>query len=473
MKKLYLFAMALLGALTFVGCDTEDPIGEGNDSSHERIVFTLLNKQEPVVAAPDEEVVYMFKISYSQGIASVHTSLNGVVVEGSEVNYLETPAPALAEGTTDGDATPEEDTTPETNPTGAPTEVEYTFSYEAKGAQFGETLDFVFTATGADGYTQSVDYALWVSANTVEFTVSKPEGLPESIYSDYTLNFDIKVECGNYLKSFEVFKNETLYDSVEENDISYSKTYTYNFTYTPIAEDINKTLSFRFVATDAKNNPAEVTYEVAIVKADAVGKMLWSEIFDTTMIINGTSEYNTTAGGVTTGSLTAFEPTNIAKYNTLYVLSDPENADSEMVANAGAMEGCEVYDKDLSVITYTTDGTNVCLSKYDTSSVKNVYGTYLWYRKATKGWLRVDGIKLHSVTALKLTYSQAGGSLKTEYSVDGGASWTELGSTTGASELNEYKFTLSESAETISLRFTESDGTAHARIDNLKLVELL
>ena len=452
MKKLYLFTIALLGALTFVGCNPDEPMGGGNDTSHERIVFTLLNNQKPVVAAPDEEVVYKFKITYSQGIASVHTSLNGQMIEGSEMDYL---------------------TTSEENPTSAPTEVEYSFTYVPKGAQFGETLDFVFTATGVDGYAQCVDYALWISANTVEFTVSKPEGLPASIYSDYTLNFAVGIECGNYLKAFQVFKNEVVYDSVAENDFAYSKAYTYNFTYTPAAEDVGKTIVFRFVATDAKENVAEVSYEVAVVKADAVGKMLWSDIFDTSMVISGTAAYNTTEGNITTGVKTDFTAGNIVRYNTLYVLSDPENAESEMVANAGAMEGCQVYDGDVSAITYTTDGTNVCLSKYDTSSVPNVFGTYLWYRKATKGWLQVDGIKLHSVTALKLTYTQAGGSIKIEYSLNGGTSWTDLGTTTGASELNEHKFNLSEAADTITLRISESDGTAHARIDNLKLVELL
>jgi hypothetical protein len=157
----------------------------------------------------------------------------------------------------------------------------------------------------------------------------------------------------------------------------------------------------------------------------------------------------------------------------MVVPSDPANPESELVPNEGAMAGCTVYDNDVAALTYTCDGTDVCLTKYDTSSVKNVDGTYLWYRKAKKGWFRVDGLKLHGATSLKLSYSQAGGSITVDYSLDGGATWTNIMTTKAAAEMHEQKFTLPQSAETITLRFSEGDGTAHARIDNLKLIEVL
>ena len=138
------------------------------------------------------------------------------------------------------------------------------------------------------------------------------------------------------------------------------------------------------------------------------------------------------------------------------------------------MEGCEVYDGDKSALTYTSDGTDSCLSKYGPNGESvNMTGGYLWYRKAKKGWFQVDGIKLHSATSLKLTYSQAGGKMAVSYSIDGGASWTVVSETSDAAELNEAKFTIPSGAETITLRYTEGDGTKHCRIDNLKLVEVL
>lgn len=446
MKKLHLLLFALLASLAFVACGPDDVEG-GIETPHERIVFTLLNAQEPAVAAPDEEVTYRFKLSYSEGIASASTSLNGEVLAGSEESW-------------DNSAEPQ-------------TEVEYTFSYTVRGEQYGETLDFVFTAVAADGYTQSVDYALWITANAVEFTVTIPEGLPTEMYSDGTLDFNVIVECGNILKTIEVFKNdgETAYAS--KSDFTDEKTYSYPFSYTPAAEDVATDVTFRFVATDVKDNTAEVSYTISIIKADAVGKMLWSEIFDTTMSISNTTEHNTTAGGITGNSATEFKPGKITEYNTLYTLSDPENPESEMIPNEGAMAGCEVYDEDITAIKYTCDGTDVCISKYDTTSIKYMDGAYLWFRKAKGGWFRVDGIKLHGATSLKLTYAQAAQKMKVDYSLDGGTTWVELGATEGSIEVAELKFTLSESAETISLRFTENDGTNHVRLDNLKLVEVL
>ena len=461
MKRLHLIFAALLASLAFVACGPEEGPEGGNETAHERIIFTLLNAETPVMAAPDEEVTYKFKVAYSQGIASISTSLNGEVVEGSEVNYLD--APALAE------ADPEEVATPEGDEPTIPS-VEYTFNYIVKGAQFGETLDFVFTAVGTDGYTQSVDYALWITANAVEFTVNIPEDVPAEIYSDATVTFNVAIECGNILKKIEVFKNEETYAS--KSDFTDQKTFTYPFTYAPAAEDVGKTVEFRFVATDVKDNTSEAYYSVLVNKADAVGKMLWSEIFDTTMEISHTTAHDTEVGGITNDPA-VFIASNIVKYNSFNILSDPANPDSEKVPNEGAMAGCEVYDGDVSTLVYTSDGTDVCLSKYKVSSVKYMDGAYLWFRKAKKGWFQVDGIKLHGATSLKLTYAQAAQKIKVDYSLDGGATWNEIGATNGSFEIAEHKFTLSESAETISLRFTENDGTNHVRIDNLKLVEVL
>lgn len=441
MKKLHLLFVALVASLAFVACDTSDIEG-GENVTYERIIFSLLS-QEPVVAAPDEEITYNFEISYSEGLASVATMLDGEVVAGSQKSWSD-----------------------------APTKVDYSFSYTVKGSQFGQTLDFVFTAEAANGYTQSVDYPVWVTANAVEFTVNIPEGLLTEIYSDATLNFDVSVECGNALKSIEVFKNDVSY--AKKEDFNGEKTFIYPFTYAASVEDAGTTLNFRFVATDIKGNTAENSYSVAVIKADAVGKMLWSEIFDTTMSISNTTEHNTTAGGISGNSATEFKPGKITEYNTLYVLADPENPESELVPNEGAMAGCEVYDDDIAAIKYTSDGTDVCLSKYDnTSAIKYMDGAYLWFRKAKGGWFRVDGIKLHGATSLKLTYSQAAQKIKVDYSLDGGTTWVEIGATEGSLETAELKFSLSESAETISLRFTENDGTNHVRLDNLKLVEVL
>lgn len=439
MKKLHLLFAALIASLAMVACVTDEPVGGENETPHERIVFTL-NSSEPIVAAPDEDIFYDFTVSYSQGIASIATSLNGEIIAGSEKSYAD-----------------------------APTEVAYRFDYTVLGSQFGETLDFVFTATGADGYEQSVDYAVWVSANAVEFTVALPENLPASIYSDVTLNFEVGVECGNVLKSLEIFKGETLYDS--KQDFTSEKSYKHPFTYTPAAEDIGQSVEFHFVATDIKGNTAEAYYTVSIVKADAVGKMLYSENFNTSMSISTTTAFDTTEGGISGGAATQFDKTNVVKYGTLTTI-DPETG--EEVAVQGALEGCEVYDGDLTALTYTSDGTDVCLSKYGPNNeTKNLSGAYLWYRKAKGGWFRVDGIKLHGATSFKLTYSQSGGKMVAEYSLDGGTTWNTIIETAAAAEVHEQKFQISESAETISLRFKEGNGTAHSRIDNIKFVEVL
>ena len=65
--------------------------------------------------------------------------------------------------------------------------------------------------------------------------------------------------------------------------------FKYPFSYTPAAEDIGTSVEFHFVVTDIKNNQTEAYYNVDVIKADAVGKILYEEIFDTSMAISTTT----------------------------------------------------------------------------------------------------------------------------------------------------------------------------------------
>ena len=440
MARYKFLIMALLAVMSVVACDS-DETGGGLRNPSDLMSFTI-EGDEPVVAAPEEEVYYTLKIGYTKGLASAVVSLDGKVIEGSEISWE-----------------------------GAPAEVVYEFTYMVQGAQFGQTLDFVFTATGVDGYKQSVDYPLWVTANEGEFIVSIPDGVPAKIYSNENVSFAVSVSGTNVLKSFEVTKDdEQLYSKADFS--ATEKLYTHQFEYVPVTEDIDKDVVFHFVATDVKGNLAEAYYTVNILKADIVVKALYSEIFDTSMSINGTTDYDTVEGNVTTNVKTEFAPANIVRYNTLTTV---DSATGEEVPVVGALEGCAVYDNDLSNIKYSSDGVDVCLSKYKDSRWTEITGAYLWYRKAKGGWFRVDGIKLHDATSLKLTYTQStpNGKMKVEYSVDGGSTWSQIIATSAVAKTHEQKFTLTQTAETISLKFTENGGTDHVRIDNIKLMEVL
>ena len=438
MARYKFLILALLAVLSVTACNS-DEVGGGHRNTSELMSFTY-EGDLPVVAAPDEEVYYTLKVLYSKGLSSVVASLDGAVIEGSEQSY-----------------------------DGAPTEIIYEFAYVVKGAQFGQTLDFVFTATGVDGYKQSVDYPLWVTANEGEFIVGIPDGQPAKIYSDENVAFELSVSGTNVLQSFVVTKDDVQVYSKTDFGAT-EKQYKHQFEYVPVVEDVEKDVVFHFIATDIKGNIAEAYYTVTVLKADMVAKVLYNEIFDTSLSISGTNAYNTTEGNVTTNVKTEFNTGNIVKYNTLY-----DNSTGEQVPVPGAMEGCTVYDNDLSNVKYTSDGVDVCLSKYQDSRWTEITGAYLWYRKAKGGWFRVDGIKLHDATSLKLTYTQStpNGKIKVEYSVDGGSTWSQIIATSAVAKTHEQKFTLPQTAETISLKFTENGGTDHVRIDNIKLTEVL
>ena len=208
MTRFKLFILTVAAALSVAACDSEE-YGAGLRRPADLMTFEFIG-DEPVIAAPDEEVFYSLKVYYSNGLASMSVSLDGEVIEGSEKTWDD-----------------------------APLEVEYSFNYLVKGSQFGQTLDFVFTATGADGYRQSVDYPLWISANEVEFTVALPENLPREIYSNEQVACEINVTSGNVLNSFTVFKgDEEFYSKADFTDTD--KTFKYQFEYVPVLDDVNK-----------------------------------------------------------------------------------------------------------------------------------------------------------------------------------------------------------------------------------------
>lgn len=208
-------------------------------------------------------------------------------------------------------------------------------------------------------------------------------------------------------------------------------------------------------------NTATLVYNHVPVYAD----YLYYETFNTSMTISGTSAFDVSQheGSLSSGVKGEFKPSKLIAYN-----------DNK--------EGTSVYDGVISAITYTCDGNGkespdnastggqACLSKNAASSITNVTGAYVWFRKSKGGWVRVDGIRLHDTTELNLSYVQnigAGGSVKAEYSVDGGENWVELGST-NANGTHSFDFSVNLGSKTISLRFTEN-GTNNVRIDDIKL----
>lgn len=226
-------------------------------------------------------------------------------------------------------------------------------------------------------------------------------------------------------------------------------------------QTLEKTATEDIVFAAGTYNTANLVYDYVPVYAD----YLYFETFNTAMTVSGTTAFDVDQheGSLTSGVKGEFKPSKLIAYNDY-------------------KDGTSVYDGVVSAITYTCDaigkespdnastGGQACLSKNVGSTITNVTGTYVWFRKQKGGWVRVDGIKLYGKTELTLSYVQNignGGSVKAEYSVDGGSTWVELGSTNTNGNHN-FDFSLDSIKETISLRFTEN-GSNNVRIDDIKL----
>lgn len=422
MKRIKLLLVALF-SLALSSCEEKHEV-ELN-AEHGSLSMTLIG-DAPVLAYPEDNVHYNLNVSYSEGLKSVYTSIDGVIVEGSEKTY---------EGTTE--------------------EVLYSFGYIFSAEQIGQSIDFVFTAEGVDGYKHSIDYPVYVRSISETVTLSLPEELPSEVIRGESVEFDVKVSTGYSIAKIRTLKNGVELASLTKTEgFASNKEDVYHFVYTTSSEDGGKDIAFVFEASDVKGNFGTADYNLHVRKGEP--KALYSEIFDTQMSISGTSAFDTSEGGISGNTATQFTSANIASYNG-------DNAE----VTEGIKEGLTVYDGDKSSINYTSDGNQICLSKYAYSAMKLISGTYVWARKAGNGWLNIAGIKLHNCTDLTLTFDQCSGSVKVEYSLDG-ESWTEICKSSTTDNVRA-DFTVQSGTESIQIRFTEDSGSAHLRFDNIIL----
>ncbi|MGM9787848.1 MAG: hypothetical protein ACI3ZF_02955 [Candidatus Cryptobacteroides sp.] len=422
MKKIAIISVGLF-SLALIGCEEKNVVDV--KPAHGSLSMTLIG-EAPVLAYPEDNVHYNLNVSYSEGLKSVYTSIDGVIVEGSEKTY---------EATTE--------------------EVLYSFGYIFSAEQIGQSIDFVFTAEGVDGYKHSIDYPVYVRSISETVTLSLPEELPSEVIMGESVEFDVKVTTGYSISKIRTLKNgEEIIDLTKTEGFASNKEDAYHFVYTTASEDGGKDIVFVFEASDVKGNFGTSDYKLHVRKGEP--KALYSEIFDTQMSISGTNAFDTTEGGISGNTATQFTPANIASYNG-------DNAE----VTDGIKEGLTVYDGDKSSINYTSDGSQICFSKYAYSTMKLISGTYVWARKAGNGWLNIAGIKLHGCTDLTLTFDQCGGSVKVEYSLDG-ESWTEICKSSTTDNVRA-DFTVQPGTESIQIRFTEDSGSAHLRFDNITL----
>lgn len=413
---------AFLAVLASASCDRAE---QTQPAGHERVSFEL-SGTAPIVSYPEDNVRYSFTVSCAAGLSSVGTWLDGELVEGSLEEYADSPVTA-----------------------------EYSFSYSFAPEQVGQTVDFVFTAECADGYRASVDYPVYVRSISEIVNVVLPEGLAAEAVVGDALNFDVTVSTGYPLAKIRVLKNGAeLPELTKTSGFSEPKADIYKFSYLLPKSDGGSEVTFTFEGTDSKGNFGVAEYKLAVRKGQP--KVLYTEIFDTPMKISNTTEFDTSAGGVTGASASEFVPGTIDRYNG----SDPE-------VTEGVKAGLTVFDGDNTAVSYSSDGTDVCLTKYSYSGMKQISGTYVWARKGKKGWIAASGIKLQGCTSLTLSYLQCGGSVKVEWSADG-TEWSEVCISAKTDEVRA-DFSVPEGTQSISLRFTENAGGAHLRFDNISL----
>lgn len=92
-------------------------------------------------------------------------------------------------------------------------------------------------------------------------TVSIPSSAPSKALVGEKVAFNVEISAPATLAVVEVRKGSTRYDAITTFT---SSKYTYNFSYTPTAQDLGQTINFRFTATDAQGNVKNEDYNLTV-----------------------------------------------------------------------------------------------------------------------------------------------------------------------------------------------------------------
>lgn len=235
MKQIrFIFPLVAL-LLTMTSCSDDDYAAETVRT--DKIVFTLTS-DVPVAEYPTEQIGYTFRIAYPKGIAKVVAMLDGKEIEGSVCEYADAPA-----------------------------EADYNFRYTLLASQAGQTVDFVFTAFGADGYSQSTDYPVYVYAKQPDIKIAIPEDAPSESDVAAELSFVVKISSENDLMKIRTLKNNVPIDGLTKTaGFTEPNADDYAFSYTPAIADTGQTVNFSFEVTDVEGNLVATDYSVRFVR---------------------------------------------------------------------------------------------------------------------------------------------------------------------------------------------------------------
>ncbi|MEP0366906.1 MAG: hypothetical protein ABJN36_11190 [Cyclobacteriaceae bacterium] len=98
------------------------------------------------------------------------------------------------------------------------------------------------------------------------FYVLVPDTAPESAFPNRELSFPVEVQAEAGLEKVELKMDYQTLDGFTQTSFETEKGGTYNFSYTPVDEDIDQTLEFVIVAYDKKGYTYDVTYSLQVIK---------------------------------------------------------------------------------------------------------------------------------------------------------------------------------------------------------------
>ncbi|WP_257666469.1 hypothetical protein [Parapedobacter tibetensis] len=140
----------------------------------------------------------------------------------------------------------------------------YSFLFTPTRFDIGRNLTFVIVAHDKRGYTTTATHHVTVEEAPINISMLLPSELPETIFIDEHLEFEIQVVSEMEIRKIETLLHGMAIDSLTQTEFADPFATDYRFSFSPGNDDAGMELVFTVRVTDEEEKTAEVTYTVTV-----------------------------------------------------------------------------------------------------------------------------------------------------------------------------------------------------------------
>jgi hypothetical protein len=153
---------------------------------------------------------------------------------------------------------------------GATNQVDLKHVYKVSIPEVGKSLIFKLKVSSEEGELLEKDFVVYVESAPANISVVIPNTAPVEIKDTETADFNISVKSEYDFWYIKTFLNQVEVPALSKTSFTNPKEDTYQFTYHPLATDVDKTLEFYIEVMDVMGNMIRQPFTLAVKRSQVV-----------------------------------------------------------------------------------------------------------------------------------------------------------------------------------------------------------